>query len=99
MIEPGRCNQTATDRNCPFCGSNQIEDEVDFLFDCCKYSLIIGIILINELMNSSDYLYQYTDFMKFISACFDFRDEFLTKYSLILLWLNFKFLFLKYDYK
>ena len=50
-------------------------------------------------MNSSDYLYQYTDFMKFISACFDFRDEFLTKYSLILLWLNFKFLFLKYDYK
>ena len=40
MIEPGRCNQTATDRNCPFCGSNQIEDEVDFLFDCCKYSLI-----------------------------------------------------------
>ena len=40
MIEPGRYNQTPTDRNCPICGFNQIEDEVDFLFDCCKYSLI-----------------------------------------------------------
>ena len=40
MIRPGRYNQTPTDRNCPFCGSNQIEDEVDFLFDCSKYSLI-----------------------------------------------------------
>ena len=40
MIQPGRYNQTPTDRNCPFRGSNQIEDEVDFLFDCSKYSLI-----------------------------------------------------------
>ena len=50
MIEPGRYNQTPTDRNCPFCGSNQIEHEVDFLFGCSKHSLP-GIILINELMN------------------------------------------------
>lgn len=40
MIEPGRYNQTPTDRNCPFCGSSQIEDEVDFLFYCFKYPLI-----------------------------------------------------------
>ena len=40
MIEPGRCNQTPTDRSCSFCGSNQIEDEVDFLFYLSKYSLM-----------------------------------------------------------
>ena len=41
MIELGRYNQTTRDnRNCPFCGSNQIEDEVLFLFNCSKYSLI-----------------------------------------------------------
>ena len=82
MIEPGRYNQTPTDRNCPFCGSNQIEDEDDFLFDCFKYSLIRNNFdqWTDELISlSSDYLYQYTDFMKFIAACFDFRDEFLTK--------------------
>ena len=78
----------------PFCGSNQIEDEIQFLFNCSKYSLITNNfynkvkilipnitqlpvnILINELMNTSNF---YMQFMKFISACFDFRDELLTK--------------------
>ena len=41
MIELGRYNQTTRDnRNCPFCGSNHLEDEVHFLFNCSKYSLI-----------------------------------------------------------
>ena len=42
MIDFGRYhNQTTKDnRNCPFCGSNQIEDEAHFLFNCSKYSLI-----------------------------------------------------------
>jgi len=31
MIELGRYNQTTRDkRNCPFCGFNQIEDEIHF---------------------------------------------------------------------
>ena len=29
-----------THRNCPFCGSNQIEDEFHFLFNCSTFSLI-----------------------------------------------------------
>ena len=41
MIELGGYNQTTRDnRNCPFCGSNQIEDEIHFLFNCSKCSLI-----------------------------------------------------------
>ena len=41
MIELGRYNQTTRDnRNCPFCGFNQIEDEIHFLFNCSKWSLI-----------------------------------------------------------
>ena len=41
MIELGRYNQITRDnRNCPFCGSNQIEDEIHFLFNCSKCSLI-----------------------------------------------------------
>ena len=41
MIELGRYNQTTRyNRNYPFCGSNQIEDEIHCLFDCSKYSLI-----------------------------------------------------------
>ena len=41
MIELGRYNQTTRDnRKWPFCGSNQIEDEIHFLFNCSKYSLI-----------------------------------------------------------
>ena len=65
-------------RHCPFCGSNVIEDEVHFLFQCPAYSIIRnkfcykvktlilnitelpmnGLIcsLINELLNSSNYL-------------------------------------------
>ena len=40
MIEVGRYNQTTTvHRNCPFRGSNQ-KDEIHFLFNCSKYSLI-----------------------------------------------------------
>ena len=41
MIDLGRYhNQTTRDnRNCPR-GSNEIEDEVHFLFNCSKYSLI-----------------------------------------------------------
>ena len=39
MKELARYNQTTRyNRNYPFCGSNQIEDEI--LFDCSKYSLI-----------------------------------------------------------
>ena len=34
--------------------------------------------LINELMNSSNYFYQYT-IHKNISACFDVRDKLLSK--------------------
>ena len=34
------CNQTTrVNTNCPFCESNQ-KDEIHFLFDCSKYSLI-----------------------------------------------------------
>ena len=41
MIELIRYNQTTRDNmNCPFCGPNQIEDEIHFLFNCSKYSLI-----------------------------------------------------------
>ena len=41
MIELGRYNQTTGEsRNCPFCGSNRIEDKIHFLFNFSKYSLI-----------------------------------------------------------
>ena len=42
MIELGRYNQITRDnRNCAFCGSNSTEeDEIHFLFNCSKYSLI-----------------------------------------------------------
>ena len=41
MIETGRYNRTTKDnRHCPFCGSNVIEDEVHFLFQCPTYSMI-----------------------------------------------------------
>ena len=41
MIEIGRYNQTTKDnRHWPFCGSNIIEDEVHFLFQCPTYSMI-----------------------------------------------------------
>ena len=79
IIKIGRCNQTTKDnRHRSFCGSNVIEDEVHFLFQCPTYSMIRnkfyykvktlipnitelpinGLIcgLINELMNSSNYL-------------------------------------------
>ena len=72
-----------------------IEDEIHFLFNSSKYSLIrnnfcnkVEIlipnttqlpvnVLINELMNTSNY-YINLQFMKYISACFDFRGEILT---------------------
>ena len=92
MIELGRYNQTTRDnRNCLFWGSNQIEDEIHFLVNCSKYSLIrdnfynnVKIlipnitqlpvnVLINELMKKSNY-YINLQFIKYISACFDFRD-------------------------
>ena len=94
MIELGRYNQTTrNNRNCPFCGSNHLADEVHFLFNCSKYSLIrnnfyskVKIlipnitqlpvnVLINELMNTSRNNYINIQFMIYISACFDFRDE------------------------
>ena len=72
-----------------------MEDEVHlFFFDCPKYSLIrnnlynevktliLNItalpvnVLINELIHN--YL-NNIQFVKYISACFDFRDELLTK--------------------
>ena len=106
MIELGRYNQNTRDnRNCPFCGSNQIEDEIHFLFNCSKYTLIrndfynkIKIlipnitelpvsVLINKLMNSANN-YINLQFMKYISARFNFRDELLS--SLIGQWLNFR---------
>ena len=41
MIEIGRYNQTTKDnRDCFFCGSNLIEDEVHFFFQCPTYSII-----------------------------------------------------------
>ena len=41
MIELGRYNQISRDdRICPVCGSNQIEDEIHFLFYCSKYSIL-----------------------------------------------------------
>ena len=41
MIEQGKYNQiSGENRHCPLCGSNQIEDEVHFLFHCSKYSII-----------------------------------------------------------
>ena len=92
MIELGRYNN----RNCPFFGSSQTEDDIHFLYNCSKYSLIgnnfykkVKILfpnitqlpvntLINEMMNTSNSCITL-QFMKFISACFDFRDELLTK--------------------
>ena len=95
MIELGRYNQISRDgRICPACGSNQIEDEIHFLFYCSKYSImrdnfpnkiqtLIPNIrhlnvndLIIELMNSSMYFINI-QLIKFISSCFDFRDELL----------------------
>ena len=97
MIEIGRYNQTTKDnRYCPFCGSNLIEDEVHFLFQCPTYSMIRNIFyhkvktlipnitqlpidgLINELMNSYNYFIN-TQFIKYISACFDVRDKLSSK--------------------
>ena len=41
MIGLARYNQnTINNRNYPFYGSNQIEDEIHFLFNCAKYSFI-----------------------------------------------------------
>ena len=41
MIELSRYNQISRDhRLCPVCGSNQIEDEIHFLFYCSKYSIM-----------------------------------------------------------
>ena len=41
VIEIGRYNQTTKDnRYCPFCGSNLIEDEAHFCFQCPTYSMI-----------------------------------------------------------
>ena len=41
MIELGRYNQISRDnRLCQICGSNQIEDEIHFLFHCSKYSIL-----------------------------------------------------------
>ena len=43
MIEVGSYNQISRDnRLCQVCGSNQIEDEIHFLFHCSKYSIIRG---------------------------------------------------------
>ena len=46
MIELGRYNQTTRDnRNCTFCGSNQIEDEIHFeFFLIVLNALWLGII-------------------------------------------------------
>ena len=45
MIEIGRYNQTTkNNRHCPFCGSNLIEDEVHFLFQCATYFVIRNIL-------------------------------------------------------
>ena len=42
MIERGRYNQTTKDNtHCPFCGSNLIENEVHFLFQCPTYSILL----------------------------------------------------------
>ena len=44
MIEQGTYNQSSREnRHCPLCGSNQIEDEIHFLFHCSKYSIIRNI--------------------------------------------------------
>ena len=96
MIELGRYNQISRDdRICPVCGSNQIEDEIHFLFYCSKYSIMrdnfpnkIQTLIPNvrhlpvndlfiELMNSSIYFINI-QLVKFISSCFDFRDELLS---------------------
>ena len=71
-----------------------MEDEVHLFLDCPKYSLIRNNlynevktlipnitplpvnVLINELIHN--YL-NNIQFMKYISVCFDFRDELLTK--------------------
>ena len=72
-----------------------MEDEVHLFFlDCPKYSLIrnnlynevktlilnITPLPVNVLINELIYNYlNNIQFMKYISACFDFRDELLTK--------------------
>ena len=96
IIELGRYNQVSRDnRLCQVCGSNQIEDEIHFLFHCSKYSIIrnnfynkiqtlipnIRQLSVNEqiieLMNSSNYFINL-QLIRFITSCFDFRDELLS---------------------
>ena len=99
MIELGRYNQISRDNwLCQVCGSNQIEDEIHFLFHCSKYSIIrdnfynkIQTFILNirqlpvneqfiyfiELMNSSNYFINL-QLIRFITSCFDFRDELLS---------------------
>ena len=97
MIGLARYNQnTINNRNYPFYGSNQIEDEIHFLFNCAKYSFIrnnfynkvkilipnITQLSVNALISETDkhiYYYINLQFMKYFSACFNFRDELLTK--------------------
>ena len=96
MIELGRYNHISRDnRLCQVYGSNQIEDEIHFLFHCSKYSIIrdnfynkIQTLIPNirqlpvneqiiELMNSSNYFINL-QLIRFITSCFDFRDELLS---------------------
>ena len=98
MVELGRYNQISKDSRlelCQVCGSNQIEDEIHFLFHCSKYSIIrdnfhnkiqtlipnIRQLSVNEqiieLSNSSNYFINL-QLIKFITSCFDFRDELLS---------------------
>ena len=67
MLELGRYNQTTrNNRYYSVCGSNQIKDEVRFLFHCSIYSMIMNnfynkvkFLMINELMNSSWFTYMH----------------------------------------
>ena len=95
MIEVAtRYNQTTTNnRNCPFYGSNQIEDEIHFLFNCSEYSFIrnnfynkvkilipnISQLSVNVLISKTSNYYINLQFMKYISACFNFHDKLLSK--------------------
>ena len=95
MIEDGRYqidHLPRENRLCPLCNSNQVEDEIHFLFQCNKYSVQAFINQINRIipdfdkksspesikliMNSKEHHVNKL-VMKFVSSCMKILDSLL----------------------
>ena len=93
MIEHGRYqidHLPRENRLCPLCHSNQVEDEIHFLFQCNKRQAFINQInriipdfdkksspeSIKVIMNSKEHHVNKL-VMKFISSCMKIRDSLL----------------------